>query len=82
MSKNKEWLWPGRDLLTVNSEEKAKILHDKEPRFLEDEGFYVGTRPKISGWNVNKMENRLIKELHVISHIKFNFKSDALNFKC
>nr|XP_022316561.1 coiled-coil and C2 domain-containing protein 2A-like isoform X3 [Crassostrea virginica] len=49
---------------SVNSEEKAKILHDKEPRFLEDEGFYVGTRPKISGWNVNKMENRLIKELH------------------
>lgn len=50
---------------SVNAEEKAKILHDKQPRFLEDEGFYVGTRPKISGWNVNKMENRLIKELHV-----------------
>lgn len=49
---------------SVNAEEKAKILHDKQPRFLEDEGFYVGTRPKISGWNVNKMENRLIKELH------------------
>lgn len=52
-------------LLAVNAEDKAKILQDLQPRFLEDEGFYVGTRPKISGWNVNKMENRLIKELHV-----------------
>ncbi|XP_048762965.2 coiled-coil and C2 domain-containing protein 2A-like isoform X2 [Ostrea edulis] len=49
---------------SVNAEDKAKILQDLQPRFLEDEGFYVGTRPKISGWNVNKMENRLIKELH------------------
>ena len=39
-----------------------KVEKEAQPRFLEDEGFYVGTRPETSGWNQNKMEHRLLKE--------------------
>jgi len=33
-----------------------------QPRHLQDEGFYVGTRPYVSGRNLNRMENRLLNE--------------------
>ena len=39
-----------------------KIIGDVEPRFLEEEGFYVGVRPKIPARNQNKMEQRLIRQ--------------------
>ena len=39
-----------------------KVGKESQPRFLEDEGFYVGTRPETSGWNQNRMEHRLLKE--------------------
>jgi hypothetical protein len=29
---------------------------------LEDEGFYVGPRPYVTNSNLNRMENRLLKE--------------------
>jgi len=41
---------------------EAKIPPNVQPRFLQDEGFYVGTRPYVSCQNVNRMENRLLKE--------------------
>jgi len=41
---------------------QEKVGESKEPRFLEDEGFYVGTKPNLGGWNLNKMENRLLKQ--------------------
>ena len=41
---------------------KDKIFEQPEPRYLEDEGFYVGKRPAVTQTNVNKMENRLLKE--------------------
>ena len=39
-----------------------KIETAVEPRFLEDEGFFVGERPVIPNGVLNKMENRLIQE--------------------
>ncbi|CAB1343441.1 unnamed protein product, partial [Coregonus sp. 'balchen'] len=33
-----------------------------KPRFLEDEGFYVGERPQVPRKMMNKMDNRLIEE--------------------
>lgn len=39
-----------------------KVGNDLEPRFLEDEGFYVGVKPAIAVKNKSKMENRLLKE--------------------
>ncbi|ESO88285.1 hypothetical protein LOTGIDRAFT_219375 [Lottia gigantea] len=32
------------------------------PRFLEEEGLYVGVRPSVANRNLNKMENRLLHE--------------------
>jgi len=40
----------------------AKVLPNTQPRRLEDEGFYVGIRPYVSCQNLNRMENRLLKE--------------------
>ncbi|KAL4236189.1 Coiled-coil and C2 domain-containing protein 2A [Mactra antiquata] len=39
-----------------------KVGTQSEVRCLEDEGFYVGTRPTTSGWNQNRMEHRLLRE--------------------
>ncbi|KAL8612721.1 hypothetical protein ACOMHN_025372 [Nucella lapillus] len=39
-----------------------KVDEEQEPRFLEDEGFYVGVRPEVASRNKNKMENRLLRE--------------------
>ncbi|XP_033097939.1 coiled-coil and C2 domain-containing protein 2A-like isoform X1 [Anneissia japonica] len=37
-----------------------KISEDVEPRYLEDEGFYVGVRPQVTRRNQNVMEARLL----------------------
>ena len=44
-----------------------KVEKETQPRYLEDEGFYVGTRPQTSGWNQNMMEHRLLKEAEKVS---------------
>jgi coiled-coil and C2 domain-containing protein 2A len=41
---------------------KEKVAEALEPRFLEEEGFYVGVKPEIPDRNRNKMENRLYKQ--------------------
>ncbi|GFT89046.1 coiled-coil and C2 domain-containing protein 2A [Nephila pilipes] len=41
---------------------KMKLPEDKEPRNLEDEGFYVGKKPEVSKRNINRLENRLIAQ--------------------
>ncbi|XP_059502667.1 coiled-coil and C2 domain-containing protein 2A isoform X2 [Stegostoma tigrinum] len=46
-------------VLTVPTSEK--IPEDMQLRFLEDEGIYVGERPKVSRSNQNILENRLLK---------------------
>ncbi|XP_047231585.1 coiled-coil and C2 domain-containing protein 2A isoform X1 [Girardinichthys multiradiatus] len=38
-----------------------KLPENMKPRFLEDEGFYVGDRPPISLTNENILENRILK---------------------
>ncbi|XP_052775366.1 coiled-coil and C2 domain-containing protein 2A-like isoform X2 [Mya arenaria] len=40
-----------------------KLGEEVDVRRLEDEGFYVGTRPATNTWNQNRMENRLLKEI-------------------
>eukprot|EP01137_Pigoraptor_chileana_P026496 Opistho-2@7843 len=32
------------------------------PRYVEDEGLYVGMRPNMTSWNLNRVENRLLME--------------------
>ena len=44
-----------------------KVQTEQEPRFLEDEGLYVGVRPAIAKRNKNKMENRLLKQPDKVS---------------
>uniref|UniRef100_UPI00398E438D coiled-coil and C2 domain-containing protein 2A n=1 Tax=Pristiophorus japonicus TaxID=55135 RepID=UPI00398E438D len=46
-------------ILTVSTSEK--VPENMQPRFLEDEGIYVGERPKVSKSNQNIQENRLLK---------------------
>jgi len=41
---------------------KAKVPPNMQPRQLQDEGFYVGTRPYVSSRNLNRMENRVLRE--------------------
>ncbi|XP_029939889.1 coiled-coil and C2 domain-containing protein 2A isoform X2 [Salarias fasciatus] len=38
-----------------------KLPENVQPRFLEDEGFYVGERPVVSVTNENILENRILK---------------------
>ncbi|CAG5129646.1 unnamed protein product, partial [Candidula unifasciata] len=47
---------------TTAAPAEEKVIGDAEPRFLEDEGFYVGVKPYVAIRNKNKMENRLLKE--------------------
>ncbi|KAI8501504.1 Coiled-coil and C2 domain-containing protein 2A [Branchiostoma belcheri] len=47
-------------MLPVPAEEK--VPQDAQPRYLEDEGFYVGERPPVSYRNQNIAEDRLLKE--------------------
>lgn len=49
-------------LLIIIGPAEAKVPPNTQPRLLQDEGFYVGTRPYVSMQNLNRMENRLLKE--------------------
>lgn len=46
-----------------------KVPPNTQPRFLEDEGFYVGSRPYVSPRNLNRMENRLLRTAATDSHV-------------
>ncbi|XP_078257188.1 coiled-coil and C2 domain-containing protein 2A isoform X3 [Rhinoraja longicauda] len=46
-------------ILSVSTSEK--VPENMQPRFLEDEGIYVGEKPKVSKSNQNILENRLLK---------------------
>ncbi|XP_078401088.1 coiled-coil and C2 domain-containing protein 2A isoform X1 [Cetorhinus maximus] len=56
--KDKKFLFTP-SILTVSTSEK--VPENMQPRFLEDEGIYVGERPKVSKSNQNILENRLLK---------------------
>ncbi|RXM98044.1 Coiled-coil and C2 domain-containing protein 2A [Acipenser ruthenus] len=47
-------------ILTVPA--SHKVPENKQPRFLEDEGLYVGERPEVSLANQNILENRLLRQ--------------------
>ncbi|KAM6963078.1 coiled-coil and C2 domain-containing protein 2A [Aplochiton taeniatus] len=40
----------------------VKLPENKQPRFLEEEGLYVGERPPVSLTNQNILENRVLKQ--------------------
>ena len=46
----------------LTADEGFKIPEGNERRFLEEEGLYVGERPRISLRNLNRMEQRILKE--------------------
>ncbi|XP_075714376.1 coiled-coil and C2 domain-containing protein 2A [Rhinoderma darwinii] len=39
-----------------------KVPENRQPRYLEDEGLYIGERPKISQTNQNLLENRILQQ--------------------
>lgn len=45
-------------LLSVTPEQKIEA----EPRFIEEEGLYVGQKPAIAARNKRRLESRLLKE--------------------
>lgn len=50
----------------------VKLPENMKPRFLEDEGLYVGQRPPVSLANENILENRILKTEQVTSAEKPN----------
>ena len=50
------------------------VGEDAEPRFLEDEGFYVGVKPYVADKNKNKMECRLLKEAETAKQVCHDLK--------
>ena len=44
----------------ISANIKEKLFTNEEPRYLEDEGFYIGTKPTVLRRNINRMENRLL----------------------
>ena len=38
-----------------------KLGKDQQPRFLQDEGMYIGVTPVLSNRNQNKLEHRILK---------------------
>ncbi|KAG7277508.1 hypothetical protein CRUP_030670 [Coryphaenoides rupestris] len=45
-----------------------KLPADAQPRYLEEEGLYVGERPPVSPSNENILENRVLKQEEVTRH--------------
>ncbi|XP_073430700.1 coiled-coil and C2 domain-containing protein 2A isoform X1 [Dendrobates tinctorius] len=39
-----------------------KVPENMQPRYLEDEGLYIGERPKVSRTNQNLLENRILQQ--------------------
>lgn len=46
-----------------------KLPDGKEPRQIEDEGFFIGKKPFISGSNINRMENRFVTQKVKYCHL-------------
>lgn len=50
---------------TVTVPTSIKLPENMRPRYLEDEGLYVGERPRVSVANENVLENRVLKTKEV-----------------
>ncbi|KFQ49465.1 Coiled-coil and C2 domain-containing protein 2A, partial [Nestor notabilis] len=59
LKKEKEFLFIPSMLAVPASE---KMPRDMQPRYLEDEGLYVGERPFVSQSNQNILENRILRQ--------------------
>ena len=62
------WHWCG-SCLCMNGlvPTYKKLLENVQPRYLEDEGLYIGARPEVPRTNQNIMENRLLTQEPVSS---------------
>ncbi|XP_069868393.1 coiled-coil and C2 domain-containing protein 2A isoform X1 [Dipodomys merriami] len=59
LQKEKEILFiPGRQTVPTYK----KLPDNVQPRYLEDEGLYIGARPEVARTNQNIMENRLLRQ--------------------
>nr|XP_020027226.1 coiled-coil and C2 domain-containing protein 2A [Castor canadensis] len=60
------WLQKEKEILFIPSRLTVptykKLPENVQPRFLEDEGLYIGARPEVSRTNQNIMENRLLMQ--------------------
>ncbi|MBZ3882573.1 Coiled-coil and C2 domain-containing protein 2A [Sciurus carolinensis] len=58
------WLQKEKEILFIPSRLTVptykKLPENVQPRFLEDEGLYIGARPEVAPTNQNIMENRLL----------------------
>uniref|UniRef100_A0A8B9EZV5 Coiled-coil and C2 domain containing 2A n=1 Tax=Amazona collaria TaxID=241587 RepID=A0A8B9EZV5_9PSIT len=59
LKKEKEFLFIPSMLAVPASE---KMPRDMQPRYLEDEGLYIGERPFVSQSNQNILENRILRQ--------------------
>lgn len=50
---------------TITVPTSIKLPENMRPRYLEDEGLYVGERPHVSVANENVLENRVLKTKEV-----------------
>lgn len=54
-----------------------KLPENVQPRYLEDEGLYIGTRPEVPRTAQNIMENRLLEQEPVSSVLLHGAPGDA-----
>ncbi|XP_048220161.1 coiled-coil and C2 domain-containing protein 2A isoform X2 [Perognathus longimembris pacificus] len=60
------WMQKEKDILFIPSRQTVptykKLPDNVQPRYLEDEGLYIGARPEVARTNQNVMENRLLRQ--------------------
>lgn len=61
----------------VRASPAEKVDDDSEPRFLEDEGFYVGVKPVVADKNRSRMEDRILKESQTVKEAANWFGEDG-----
>ena len=52
--------------LTCTAPVEEKIFEQEVPRYLEEEGLYVGRKPSVPRRHLNRMENRLLKNKEAV----------------
>ncbi|RUS72243.1 hypothetical protein EGW08_019997 [Elysia chlorotica] len=62
---------------SVRAPSTEKVGGELEPRFLEDEGFYVGVKPFVADKNRSRMEDRILKESQTVKEAANWFGEDG-----
>lgn len=60
----------------------GKLPENVRPRYLEEEGLYVGERPSVSLTNQNILENRILKEAEVMILMVTHFLLNTDECRC